>query len=678
MAVNNSKGNGTSRKPVKLIGAAVLVAAVVLAVIWLKAVRAQEDSAATLATYVAQRGPLTISVLESGAIKAKEQEVIRNEVEGRTTIISIVPEGTRVRQGDLLVELDASSMDDQRIDQEIKVQNAEAAFINAKESLAIAENQAKSDIELAELTLKFAIQDLKKYEEKQYKNLEVAAISKVQEANEVLTRAVQTLEWSEKLYQEKYLSKTEFLADQLAVTRGKNSLIVAQNDLELLQNYTKPREIDKLVSDVNQAEMALERTKRKASANVVQAKAELGAKEQELDRQKTKLKKLQDQITKATVYSPVDGMVVYATSSRGGFGRDDRKPLADGVEVWERQELIYIPKSSSSVAEVDVHEASLDKVRAGLPAIVKVDALPGKEFIGTVARIAPLPNAQSMWMNPDLKVYTTNINLDTTDENLRSGMSCKAEIIVERYADVVYVPVQSVLRVDGQPTVYVVKEGKEPEPRKIKTGLDNNSMIAVLGGLEAGEVVLMTPPLKEAAVKPGERIPGGGDANDPTTQRINEKLRAANEMQAARPAQAFGQGMQMPAGGQGQAELPGVGMPGQQGGQGFQMPSREQMEAARKQFESMSPEEQQQAMQRMRQQMESGMTQEQRDQMRQRFQNMSEEERQQMRQRRGNRGQGGEGGTGGPGFGGARGGEGGPGAGGGRRSETSGQPQGGQ
>ena len=38
-------------------------------------------------------------------------------------------------------------------------------------------------------------------------------------------------------------------------------------------------------------------------------------------------------------------MVVYATSSRGGFGRDDRRPLADGVEVFERQELIYIPKS---------------------------------------------------------------------------------------------------------------------------------------------------------------------------------------------------------------------------------------------------------------------------------------------------------------------------------------------
>jgi len=657
MTVNNSKGNGTSRKPVKLIGAAIVVAAAVLVVVWLKVVRAEEDPTATMATFVAKRGPLTISVLESGAIKAMEQEVIRNDVEGRTTIVEIVPEGTRVQKGDLLVKLDASTLTDNQIDQEIKVQNADAAFVNAVEALAIAENQAKSDIELAELNLKFARQDLRQYQEGQYPNLEIAAVNKVQEANEVLTRAMQTRQWSETLYSEKYLSETELLADRLAETKGRNSLIVAQNDLKLLKEYTRQREIDQLVSDVNQAEMALERTQRKASANVIQAKAEKNAKEQELKRQNDKLNKLKDQIEKATVYSPADGMVVYATSSRGGFGRDDRKPLADGVEVWERQELIYIPKSTSSVAEVDVHEASLDKVRPGLPAVVTVDALPGKKFLGTIARIAPLPNAQSMWMNPDLKVYTTNINLETNDPGLRSGMSCKADIVVEQYKDVVYIPVQCVIRVGGQPTVYMIENG-QVQDRKVEIGLDNNSMIAILSGLDEGEVVLMAPPLKAATLETGERI-SGTDANDPTAQRINEKLKAANEMEAARPARTPGQGMQSPAGTPGQSTGPGAGGPGQ----GFQMPSAEQIQR----FQNMTPEEREKAMQERL----NSMTPEQRqqaEQMRQRFQNMTPEEREQMRQqRRGGRGQSGDQGGG---------------QGGGRRGQgtgsDSGQPQGGQ
>lgn len=660
MTANNSKSSGASRKPVKWIGAAVLVAAAVLAVVWLKAVRGSEDPTATMATFVAKRGPLMISVLESGAIKAKEQEIIRNEVEGRTTIISIVPEGTRVRVGDLLVELDASSMDDQRIDQEIKVKNAEASKVNAEKALEIAKNQAKSDIEKAELTLKFANQDLEIYDQKQYLNDQTAADNKVKEAQEVLTRAIQTRDWSETLYKEKYLSETELLADRLAVTRGQNNLIVARNDLELLQNYTKRRKMEQYASDANQAAMALERTISKAEANVIQAEADLSAKTQEHARQVDKLKKLVTQIGRAKILSPADGMVVYATSSRGGFGRQDRQPLADGVEVWERQELIYIPKSSSSVAEVDVHEASLNKVRSGLPAVVTVDALPGKKFIGTVDRIAPLPNAQNMWMNPDLKVYTTNINLETLDEGLRSGMNCKAEIIVEQYKSVVYIPVQTVLRVGGQPTVYVVKNGMIEE-RKVEIGLDNNSMIAVLSGLNEGEVVLMAPPLKAATLEPGERIPGGGDANDATSRRISEKLKAANEqpsMPAGMPSEIPGQGMpQMPAGVPGQQATPGAG----QAGQGFQMPNAEQIQK----FQNATPEERQKMMEeRMK-----NMTPEERErmeQMRQRFQNMTPEEQQQMRQqRRGNQGQGGGDGAG-RGQGGRRGGD------------AAGQPQGGQ
>ena len=57
----------------------VLVAAAVVAVVWLRVVRASEDNTAGLSTFVAKRGPLSISVLEAGTIKAREQLVIKNE-----------------------------------------------------------------------------------------------------------------------------------------------------------------------------------------------------------------------------------------------------------------------------------------------------------------------------------------------------------------------------------------------------------------------------------------------------------------------------------------------------------------------------------------------------------------------------------------------------------------------
>lgn len=619
MTVNNTNkiGSGAGRKSFKVIGAIVIIVVIGLIVVWLKAVRGSEDPTSNLATFAAKRGPLTISVLERGAIKAREQEVIRNEVEGRTSIISLVAEGTRVKKGDLLVKLDASTLEDSQIDQEIRVQNAEAAYINAKETLDIIKNQAQSDIDAATLTLDFAQLDLKKYIDPngQYRNELVTAQNAITIANEEKTRADETLKWSDQLFKEKYISQTELQADQLAVTRSNVKLEVSRNDFELLENFTHKRQLALLDSNVKQAQMALERAQAKARANVVQADADLNAKKQEFERQTVKLDKLKSQLGKAQLIAPIDGMVVYATSGRGGGFRDDRRPLAEGVEVFERQELIYLPKSKSTVAEVDVHEASLQKVRSGLPAIVTVDALPGKKFVGTVSRIAPLPDPQSMWMNPDLKVYKTDIYLEGEDPSLRSGMSCKAEIIVEQYQDVVYIPVQAVLRVGGKPTVYVVKDGNLEE-RKIEIGMDNNSMVKITSGLNEGEVVLLTPPLKAATVEPGSQMPGtvSPDSNDTMMQRINERLKAANGTEAGGPSDNVAGPQQE---GQGQPGRTDAGQE-QAGKEGSQSPTPQQMEQTRQRLENMSPEERQKEMEKMKQ----------------RFQNMSPEEREKMRQQR--------------------------------------------
>ncbi|MBN1508355.1 MAG: hypothetical protein JW955_16015, partial [Sedimentisphaerales bacterium] len=117
---------GAARRPYRIAVLAMLVVAIGVVVIWFRLARGGEEALSTMPTFVARRGPLVISVLESGAIKAREQEVVRNEVEGRPSIISIVPEGTAVRKGDVLVRLDVSTLSDTRIDQEIRLKNAEA------------------------------------------------------------------------------------------------------------------------------------------------------------------------------------------------------------------------------------------------------------------------------------------------------------------------------------------------------------------------------------------------------------------------------------------------------------------------------------------------------------------------------------------------------------------------
>ncbi|MHC4364315.1 MAG: efflux RND transporter periplasmic adaptor subunit [Planctomycetota bacterium] len=471
-----------------------------LAVVAFNSSGTKETLSGDMPSFVVKRGPLRISVTESGTIQAREQIILKSEVEGRTTILFLVEEGTRVKKSELLVELDSSRLLDERIDQEIRVQNAEAAFIRARENLAVAKNQAESDIDRAELALEFAKLDLKKYVEGEYLNQHKEVESRITLAKEELEAAEEKLKWSRVLFEKEYISQRELQVDELSTHQKQLDLELAENNLNLLEDFTHPRNLAELESDVRQAEMAMERTRRKAKADVVQAEADLRAKQSEFKRQEDKLKKNGEQIEKTKIYAPADGLVIYATSAQSRHWRSSDEPLDEGQEVREREELIYLPTATSVKADVKIHEASLEKISVGLPVSVTVDALAGRIFTGHVAKIAPLPDAQMVWLNPDLKVYNTEIYLEGEGDNLRTGMSCRAEIIIEEYEDILYVPVQAVLRVGGQPTVYVWN-GKDFELRAVEIGLDNNRMIRTISGLKEGQVVLLTPPLAPAEVE---------------------------------------------------------------------------------------------------------------------------------------------------------------------------------
>ncbi|MBZ0257200.1 efflux RND transporter periplasmic adaptor subunit, partial [bacterium] len=415
---------------------------------------------------------------------------------------------------------------------------------------------------------------------------------------EELSQAKETLRWSEILYKEKYLSQTVYQKDELAANRSQIQLDLAKADLQLLEDYEYKRQIEQLNSDLKQAEMALERTKRQANASIVQASAELQAKLSEYERQKGKMAKLEDQIDKAKIYAPQEGLVVYATSVRQRrFGNDE--PLEEGRTVREREELIHLPTTASYIVEVKIHESSLEKIKIGLPVAITIDALPGKTYYGRVSVIAPLPDSQSFYSNPDLKVYNSQVLIDGDGADLRSGMSCQCEIIISQFEDTTYIPVQAVLSIGGQPTVFVMN-GNEMEQRAVEIGPDNNRLIQIESGLEEGEKVVMTPPLAAAEVSNDEK---------------NQKLIDIPEIQEITPAptredrrnnqeQQDGQGRRgerpdgAAAGGP-----PGAGFGGPGGPEGGQRPSAEQMEEMRKRFENMTPE--------------------QREEMRKRFQNRS-------------------------------------------------------
>ncbi len=485
-------------------------------------------------TYRIRRGPLTISVTEPGSVSALDQVEITSEVEGQTTILEMVEEGRLVEEGDLLVTLDASGLNDRLVEQQIRVHNNEAAFIRARENLEVTRNQTEADISAAELKLQFAREDRVKYEQGDYPKQLMELESRITLAQEDLEQTTQTLEWSQALFDEQYISKTELERDRLARQRAELDLTLAQANLDLFRNYTHQRQLDQLRNDEEQAAMALERTRLRANADIVQAEADLRAREAEFQRQKDRLAQIEDQLRKTQIYAPRSGMVVYATTGQTRWSSGE--PLEAGQQVRERQTLIYLPSPGRMRVDIQVRESVLEMIERGQRARVSLDALPGREYSGRVVRIAPLPDASMRWMNPDLKVYSTQINLDDGAMDLRTGMSCRAEIIIEEHDDVLAVPIQTVVRVQGRPTVYV-RSGREFLPRAIEIGLDNNHMVHVKSGLAEGDIVWLTPPL-DADASPLAR---GAETTDEDSEAVMPEPPAADRSGDERLAEPGGE-----------------------------------------------------------------------------------------------------------------------------------------
>lgn len=447
--------------------------------------------------YTVVRGPLSISITESGTIKSKDQFIVKSEVAGRTSVVFVIPEGTQVKEGDLLVELDSSELNDRLVDQQIQVENSDSDFVSAKEKLEVSRIQTQSNIAKAELDNKFAIEDKDKYLNGEWPKMLMEAETDLTLAKEELRRATDKFEWSKKLKEEQYLSDTEYKADDLARKRSELQVSLAEEKLKLLKDFTHTRKIDELDSEIRQKSLALDRVNRESSSELIQAQSRLRAREAELKRQKARLEKIKDQISKTKMFAPADGMVVYASSSEFSW-RGDTQPLAEGQEVYEQQELIHLPAADSMMVVVKIHESALGKVKLGQKVRITIDAISGKEYTGEVTRIAPLPDAASVWMNPDLKVYDTNIMIDGVDPKIRTGMSCKATILIDEYDDALFVPMQAVVGQNGQTMVYV-KDGSKLVATPVTTGLDNNAMIHIIDGLNPGDEVTLTPPLSDEA-----------------------------------------------------------------------------------------------------------------------------------------------------------------------------------
>jgi hypothetical protein len=132
-----------------------------------------------------------------------------------------------------------------------------------------------------------------------------------------------------------------------------------------------------------------------------------------------------------------------------------------------------------------------------------------------VRKVSTMPDQQSRFSNPDLKVYAAEILIDDKLPDVKPGLSARAEVIITNLLDVIKVPVQCVTSHQGKQVCYVQKNGG-PEPVTVIVGMFNHKFIEVQEGLSPGDKILLSPPLdattegmEDTFVGEGEALPKG-------------------------------------------------------------------------------------------------------------------------------------------------------------------------
>lgn len=407
--------------------------------------------------HAVKRDNFVLEVVERGEIQSAGLNEVRSLVKSRNTagvaILKIVPEGTEVQEGDFLVELDSSTLKEERTTQQINVAQVESLVI-----------EARNLYETAQIAKR-------EYLDGTYVQERQTIESEVFVAEENLNRAKEYYEYSKKLAAKGYVNELQLEADQFAVEKSAKELEAAKTKLKVLDEFTKAKTLKQLESDIAIA-------KAKWEAQKHSYELELG-----------KLQDIEDQIADCTIVAPRAGIVQYAhEQDRRG---DSNFIVEEGALVRERQAIIRLPDPSSMEVELTINESLIQYVKKGMPAKVKPVGLGDLVLRGTVKKVNQYAEP-SGWRKANVKEYKAFVGIDNPTGELRGGLTASVIIRCAQVHDAVQAPVQAVYAHGNDFYCFAFANGKW-EARKVQCGPTNDRFFVIESGLEAGEQVALNP-----------------------------------------------------------------------------------------------------------------------------------------------------------------------------------------
>lgn len=403
-------------------------------------------------TALVKRGPFREILRLRGFVEASRSDDVYCEVEGKTTILSMVPDGSRVTKGQVVGELDSASLTDQLSNQTIATKAAEAKYQHAKKTREVSEIAVKEYSALVSPNALRRVQG------------EIAL------AESDLKRAEDRVEWSDRMLEKGFVSLSQNQAEKAARLKARFAWEDAKANLAGLERMVQRKPLKELQSEVEKL------------------REDEQAKQSAWELEKSREEKLRRQIAHCKLVAPADGMAILANDPVEGG-----PAIEEGATVRQRQLILRVVDLNGPMqVVVRVPEPMIARVKPPQKARLTIDAFPNVTLNGAIAQVAPIPSP-SRPSDGGSKVFRTWIAIEKNNPGLRPGLSASAEIILDSRERVLTMPPGGVVRHDGKDFVAVPGPDGSVTWRPVTLGEIGEGRVEVKAGLTEGEAISLDP-----------------------------------------------------------------------------------------------------------------------------------------------------------------------------------------
>jgi len=425
-----------------------------------------------------KRGPLDSVIQERGVVEATRIVPVVNPIQGKATVLDLVPDGTRVKKGDKIGLLDVEPVKAELEKQEFKEFEAFAAFKHAEQALADAEEA------LVAWQNEQVPEELFKYE---------TEIRRGRFALKEIDARLKRLESALHLLKE----AKEGVERQGGGGPGVLARLSLENQIEVALNEREAQSIA-----IERASFMRDALKKyRASRRTKELERARDTKRLDLEVQKRIQKqegfesnRMRVNVQKCELVSSADGFVEYT--------RDlDNEPILEGmqlkvrkgVEVQEGKTLCRIMDLTAPLQiHLSIHESLVDQVKLGMPVQASIDAFPGEVLNGTITGVAPRPNPTRS-DSSTVKFYSALVTLEETPVTMRPGMTALGKIQLLHLDDVLSVPHRAVVHSGGQDRVAIQDPDGGILWHVVTLGRASAQAVEIKEGLKEGDMVIEDP-----------------------------------------------------------------------------------------------------------------------------------------------------------------------------------------